>query len=52
MTGSFTENFVRQPVGMRDHPALVLNADFRPLSYMPLSVWPWWKYGFRRWWFL
>lgn len=41
MTGSFTENFVRQPVGMRDHPALVLNADFRPLSYMPLSVWPW-----------
>lgn len=41
MTGSFTETFVRQPVGMRDHPALVLNADFRPLSYMPLSVWPW-----------
>ncbi len=23
------------------HPALVLNADFRPLSYFPLSVWPW-----------
>ena len=22
-------------------PALVLNADFRPLSYHPLSVWPW-----------
>ncbi|HEX9809763.1 MAG TPA: HNH endonuclease [Alphaproteobacteria bacterium] len=22
-------------------PALVLNADFRPLSYFPLSVWPW-----------
>ena len=22
-------------------PALVLNADFRPLSYYPLSVWPW-----------
>lgn len=21
--------------------ALVLNADFRPLSYFPLSVWPW-----------
>lgn len=26
---------------MRDHPALILNADFRPLSYFPLSVWPW-----------
>ena len=26
------------PVGA---PALVLNADFRPLSYYPLSVWPW-----------
>lgn len=22
-------------------PALVLNADFRPLSYFPLSIWPW-----------
>lgn len=22
-------------------PSLVLNADFRPLSYFPLSVWPW-----------
>lgn len=22
-------------------PALVLNADFSPLSYMPLSLWPW-----------
>ena len=22
-------------------PALVLNADFRPLSYFPLSVWSW-----------
>ena len=22
-------------------PALVLNADFRPLSYYPLSLWPW-----------
>lgn len=26
----------------RSHfPALVLNADFRPLSYFPLSVWSW-----------
>lgn len=23
------------------HPALVLNADFRPLSYYPLSLWSW-----------
>ena len=22
-------------------PALVLNAAFRPLSYYPLSLWPW-----------
>ena len=22
-------------------PALVRNADFRPLSYYPLSLWPW-----------
>jgi len=28
----------RPPSGF---PALVLNADFRPLSYYPLSVWPW-----------
>jgi 5-methylcytosine-specific restriction endonuclease McrA len=26
---------------MQDHPALVLNADFRPLSYFPLSTLPW-----------
>jgi 5-methylcytosine-specific restriction endonuclease McrA len=25
-----------------DHcPTLVLNADYRPLSYFPLSIWPW-----------
>ncbi len=24
-----------------DSPALVLNADFRPLSYFPLSLWSW-----------
>src|ERR1700759_4943688 len=26
-------------------PALVLNADFRPLSYYPLSLWPWQEGG-------
>jgi hypothetical protein len=25
---------------MQGHPALVLNADFRPLSYFPLSLMP------------
>ena len=34
-------SFVRHASGLRDHPALVLNADFRPLSYLPLSLWPW-----------
>jgi 5-methylcytosine-specific restriction endonuclease McrA len=28
-------------VSLETCPALVLNADFRPLSYFPLSVWPW-----------
>ncbi len=32
---------MREPAGLRQHPALVLNADFRPLSYYPLSLWPW-----------
>ena len=26
---------------MQGHPALVLNADFRPLSYFPLSLMAW-----------
>ncbi|MGZ8996271.1 MAG: HNH endonuclease, partial [Rhodospirillales bacterium] len=26
---------------MTCYPALVLNADFRPLSYFPLSLWSW-----------
>ena len=41
MDGSFAEQFVRHPAGLREHPALVLNADYRPLSYFPLSLWPW-----------
>ncbi|HXP29790.1 MAG TPA: HNH endonuclease [Stellaceae bacterium] len=28
-------------VALESCPALVLNADFRPLSYFPLSIWPW-----------
>jgi len=31
----------QEEVDMQDHPALVLNADFRPLSYFPLSLLSW-----------
>ena len=41
MDGNFRTDFVREPGALRQHPALVLNADFRPLSYYPLSLWPW-----------
>lgn len=41
MDGTFASQFVRHPAGVKDHPALVLNADYRPLSYFPLSLWPW-----------
>ena len=37
----FRTSFVREPSSLRHHPALVLNADYRPLSYYPLSLWPW-----------
>jgi len=32
---------VQPRTAFRDHPALILNADYRPLSYFPLSIWPW-----------
>lgn len=41
MDGDFRNGFVRERAGLRQHPALVLNADYRPLSYYPLSLWPW-----------
>ncbi len=41
MDGDFRTTFVREPAALRHHPALVLNADYRPLSYYPLSLWPW-----------
>lgn len=41
MDVDFRTEFVREPAKLRDHPALVLNADYRPLSYYPLSLWPW-----------
>ena len=28
-------------IALENCPALVLNADFRPLNYFPLSLWPW-----------
>lgn len=37
----FRTSFVREPQNLRHNPALVLNADYRPLSYYPLSLWTW-----------
>ena len=41
MNTEFRTNFVREPGALKHYPALVLNADYRPLSYYPLSLWPW-----------
>ncbi len=41
MGSEFRTTFVREPNSLRHTPALVLNADYRPLSYYPLSLWPW-----------
>ena len=41
MNDPYSTQFVRSPARLKDHPALVLNADYRPLSYFPLSLWPW-----------
>lgn len=41
MGAEFRTSFVREPNALRHTPALVLNADYRPLSYYPLSLWPW-----------
>lgn len=32
---------IDMPAGLDSCPALVLNADYRPLSYFPLSLWSW-----------
>ncbi len=39
--GDFKADFLRQSAALKHRPALVLNADYRPLSYYPLSLWPW-----------
>ena len=41
MLDDFRTEFIREPARLRDRPALVLNADYRPLSYYPLSLWSW-----------
>jgi 5-methylcytosine-specific restriction endonuclease McrA len=41
VTGRRLSRNAHLPDGGQHFPALVLNADFRPLSYFPLSVWCW-----------
>jgi 5-methylcytosine-specific restriction endonuclease McrA len=39
--GDFRTEFVHHSAALKHRPALVLNADYRPLSYYPLSLWSW-----------
>jgi len=48
MDGDFATAFVRRAGALRKCPALVLNADYRPLSYLPLSLWRWQDARFSR----
>lgn len=41
MDGDFHTNYEPSFGALKNRPALVLNADYRPLSYFPLSLWPW-----------
>ena len=41
MENGFQDDFVRSSATPKHYPALVLNADYRPLSYYPLSLWCW-----------
>ncbi len=41
MNAEFRTEFTRDPAMLRQNPTLVLNADYRPLSYFPLSLWCW-----------
>ena len=34
-------SIIDQNTSLEKCPALVLNADYRPLSYYPLSLWSW-----------
>ena len=41
MTEGFIDIFSENRNFLQKNSALVLNADFRPLSYFPLSLWAW-----------
>ena len=41
MGHSALSDFTNKTPNIQNRPALVLNADYRPLSYYPLSVWCW-----------
>ena len=41
MADTFRTEFTDAPGALKHRPALVLNADYRPLSYYPLSLWSW-----------
>ena len=41
MAGFADLNAYARGASLNGNPALVLNADYIPLSYFPLSVWPW-----------
>ena len=41
MTAHVSPALFQPPVSPEGCPALVLNADYRPLSYYPLSLWSW-----------
>ncbi len=41
MPATTMANSIWEPAKLKKFPALVLNANFRPLSYLPLSLWPW-----------
>ena len=41
MDGTFRTEFPTAPGALKHRHALVLNADYRPLSYYPLSLWSW-----------
>jgi len=39
--GSIHELETAAPVKQGNYPCLILNADYQPLSYFPLSLWSW-----------
>jgi len=41
MQAELRTGLVRGAASLKHHPAVVRNADYRPLSYYALSLWPW-----------